>query len=231
MRRFAYFALCPLGLALMAAPAIAASVTWNFDVFTAGDDVFWNSPSAICTAAPRYDASYELTSIQVVVTFIGIDFGPFEVIDEVPPEQLMGADSFEISPPFVIADQHLRYPEPPEAPAFEGDVRIEVDADGFGHASVTDLTLGTLTVDLGFPLGVQTVQLKSVRVLGSVDVTSVLPGDLNLDDNVDLEDLATQLANYGVSSGATEADGDLNADGDVDLEDLATLLANYGESC
>jgi serine protease AprX len=56
------------------------------------------------------------------------------------------------------------------------------------------------------------------------------PGDLNGDGVINLEDLATLLANYGTSGGAFE-DGDLDGDGDVDLSDLSALLALYGTTC
>lgn len=48
--------------------------------------------------------------------------------------------------------------------------------------------------------------------------------DLNDDGIVDYADLATLLASFGVSSGATAADGDMDGDGDVDLADLSALL-------
>lgn len=53
------------------------------------------------------------------------------------------------------------------------------------------------------------------------------PGDVDGDGDVDLQDLATLLANFG---GAGPL-GDLDGDGDVDLQDLATLLANFGQPC
>jgi Tol biopolymer transport system component len=64
--------------------------------------------------------------------------------------------------------------------------------------------------------------------LWQVAVTPTWPGDLDCDGDVDLSDLATLLAHYGMTSGATWGDGDLDADGDVDLADLAALLASYG---
>ena len=54
------------------------------------------------------------------------------------------------------------------------------------------------------------------------------PGDLDGDGDVDVADLATLLAHFGILSGAKMSDGDLDGDNDVDLTDLATLLAVFG---
>jgi len=56
-------------------------------------------------------------------------------------------------------------------------------------------------------------------------------GDLNDDGVVDISDMASLLAYFGTTSGATYPYGDLDGDGDVDVEDLANLLANFGTSC
>jgi hypothetical protein len=56
-------------------------------------------------------------------------------------------------------------------------------------------------------------------------------GDLNGDNVVDINDLTTQLSNYGRTSGATREEGDLDGDGDVDLNDLTALLARFGQPC
>jgi hypothetical protein len=54
------------------------------------------------------------------------------------------------------------------------------------------------------------------------------PGDLNHDGRVDLSDLGTLLAHYGMV-GVSYEDGDINHDGQVNLSDLGILLAHYGE--
>ncbi len=56
------------------------------------------------------------------------------------------------------------------------------------------------------------------------------PGDVNLDGQIDLADLATLLSHFGLTA-VEPADGDLDHDGDVDLRDLADLLAAFGTSC
>lgn len=68
-------------------------------------------------------------------------------------------------------------------------------------------------------------------IVAGVGEPEPCPGDLDGDNDIDLSDLATLLANYGVTSGAVYEDGDLDEDGDVDLSDLATLLAVYGTTC
>jgi hypothetical protein len=69
--------------------------------------------------------------------------------------------------------------------------------------------------------------LNIVDDLGSVTVVigGGVPGDLDGDGDVDLQDLAILLASYGVNDG-----GDIDGDGDTDLNDLAILLAHYGYS-
>jgi hypothetical protein len=72
------------------------------------------------------------------------------------------------------------------------------------------------------------------NLIGLVYVTGDCPefceGDVNGDGQVDLEDLAILLANFG-AAGAGFEDGDLDGDGDVDLADLALLLARFGAVC
>lgn len=62
----------------------------------------------------------------------------------------------------------------------------------------------------------------------TVVLSQGLPGDLDGNGCVELQDLATLLSHFGTTSGAQLADGDSDGDGDVDLSDLAALLGNYG---
>ena len=58
-----------------------------------------------------------------------------------------------------------------------------------------------------------------------------LAGDLDDDGDVDIQDLATLLSNFGTTSGAAPEDGDLDGDGDVELADLTVLLSTFGTAC
>jgi hypothetical protein len=219
------------GLVILVGAAAADSQTWEFDLQTSGEDVFYTSPTAVCAIAPLYDAAYEISAVEVWVSYLSLPFGPFDVTDEIPPEWRSGSYTVDGPPPFVIVDEYIRYPEPPDPITLAADLRIDVDGDGYGHAAATDVVLGTATYDLGWPFGVVEVQIETVRMAGTVWVTSFLTGDLDGDDDVDLQDLAQLLAHYGTASGATPDQGDLDGDGDVDLGDLAEMLANYGLSC
>ena len=73
--------------------------------------------------------------------------------------------------------------------------------------------------------------IDDIQIWGALAEFESLTGDLDGDCDVDLADLATLLASYGTTQGATPEQGDLDGDGDVDLSDLATLLAAYGSSC
>jgi hypothetical protein len=57
-----------------------------------------------------------------------------------------------------------------------------------------------------------------------------LPGDVDGDGDVDLQDLAALLSAYGACDGDPDynAAADFDSSGCVDLSDLATLLSNYG---
>jgi hypothetical protein len=57
-------------------------------------------------------------------------------------------------------------------------------------------------------------------------------GDLNGDCATGLDDLATQLANFGTSGARVRPEeGDLDGDLDIDISDLAGLLGQFGSDC
>lgn len=54
-------------------------------------------------------------------------------------------------------------------------------------------------------------------------MTLAIPGDLDMDGDVDITDLSLLLASYAMDSG-----GDIDLDGDTDLTDLSLLLSYFG---
>jgi len=61
-------------------------------------------------------------------------------------------------------------------------------------------------------------------------VVPACPGDLDGDNDVDLDDLTAMLWNFGMT-GASPSDGDLDGDSDVDLNDLTLLLQYFAATC
>lgn len=53
-----------------------------------------------------------------------------------------------------------------------------------------------------------------------------LPGDLNDDNTVNIQDLSMLLSSYGTSNAAA----DINGDGTVNILDMSALLSHYGQS-
>jgi hypothetical protein len=209
-------------------PVFAETAVWNFDLQSTGPDVHYISPTAACNTAPAYHGYYEISQVQVWVSYSIFQFGPFDVTNQIPPENLSGEGDQAGPPPFDVFNDHVQYPEPPAATTLAADMHMWVDAQGYGRADVTNIYFGTAQYNLGPPFGTVTVQLRQVRVAGRIEVTPLVPADLDGDGDVDITDLATLLANYGLTGGATYAQGDIDGDGDIDLSDLAALLSNYG---
>ncbi|MHB9044657.1 MAG: PEP-CTERM sorting domain-containing protein [Pirellulales bacterium] len=62
---------------------------------------------------------------------------------------------------------------------------------------------------------------------GSLTRIPALAGDVDLDSDVDIFDVAVLQTNYG-AKGVTWSEGDFNGDGNVDIFDVAMLQVNYG---
>ena len=100
------------------------------------------------------------------------------------------------------------------------------DQDAFTAASAT-FTATSASHVLAFandsPGGDKSVFVDEVTVTSGGGGGGSTPGDLNGDDEVNVEDLLALLAAYGTSAG-----GDCNGDGVTDVNDLLILLANFG---
>ena len=62
---------------------------------------------------------------------------------------------------------------------------------------------------------------------------AILPGDVDADGAVEMDDLQALLAAIGLSEGDANYNpyADVDGDGNVDLADLQLLLSSYGDSC
>jgi hypothetical protein len=64
---------------------------------------------------------------------------------------------------------------------------------------------------------------------GPAMIRITFAGDIDLDRDVDLSDLAILLSGFGCT--VHPCNGDLDSDGDTDLSDLTLLLSNFGSAC
>lgn len=160
--------LAPLALLAGAADAAAQSQTWSFDQTTTGQDLSWTSPTSVDPAASVYAASYVLTKVEVDVKWSFITLNDIDVTNQVPPEQLAGSSTLIGRAPVELVGQSFVAPPPPEAPALAATLSLGLNGSGFGYMTATDVALGTMQVDMGFPFGTQTVTILSVRIVGQL---------------------------------------------------------------
>ncbi len=226
MRNLRILCLSAVLLFGRAVSAGAGGETWFFDESTTGQDILWTSPTAVDPDAPLYHAEYEITLLEIHVEWLGIPFGPIDVTNEIPPDARIGAGDAPGPAPVTILDQYLAFPAPPEPPSVAADLAIGLNENGFGVFSATNVVLGTITIDLGWPIGVQEVELTSLRIAGQLTITAVLcPADFDGDGAVGASDLAQLLGSWGP---CPSCEADFNFDGVVGAVDLAELLGNWG---
>jgi uncharacterized repeat protein (TIGR03803 family) len=103
-----------------------------------------------------------------------------------------------------------------------------------GSYSVGGLQDGTYTIAVKGPSWLQTDVGNVVVGDGAVTGMSatLLPGDINGDNVVDIQDFSLLAAAYGSNSSSSNwnPNADLNCDGVVNIEDFALLAADYGLS-
>jgi len=104
----------------------------------------------------------------------------------------------------------------------------DANGDGFADETFVEAAFSALPylswseVVVGDPL------MRIAYGPGRIDYGNRLPGDTDLDGDVDLADLGSLASHYGMSAGATWGMGDFNGDGAVNLYDLGAMAGNYG---
>ena len=150
----------------------AQNVYWEFsESVTNGGEIHWTSPSAVDPNSDQYEYFYEITYIGADVVFAGIEFGPFDVTDQIDPKLRQG-NGLENGPaPIILADM------PIEADA-DNDGELDVSAwltmqlspQGRGNFDVINVSLNSIVVDLGWPFYEQEVDLVRVYMDGNMSL-------------------------------------------------------------
>ena len=206
----------------------AQSVYWEFsESVTNGGEIHWTSPTAVDPNSDQYQYVYEITYIGADVEFLGIEFGPFDVTDQVDPKLRQGKGLQYGPAPIILADM------PIEADADnDGELDVsawlmmQLSADGRGNFDVVDVSLNSIVVDLGFPFYEQEVDLVRVYMDGNVNLEPIelpCPGDTNDDGVINVTDILNAISNWGNSG-----EGDINGDGIVNVSDILEMVSNWG---
>ena len=213
---------------LIVTSTVAGTVVWNFsESVNSGGEIHWTSPTSVDPNADQYEYIYDISYIGADIEFLGTIWGPFDVTDQIDPKLRHGEGIQDGPAPILLANM------PIEADA-DGDGDLDVSAYvvmqlselGRGQMDVTDVFLGTIVVDMGWPFGEQEVQIVTVYMDGSIQLTPIslpCPGDTNDDGVINVTDLLNAIANWGNSG-----EGDINGDGIVDVSDILGMVAAWG---
>jgi len=202
-------------------------VHWDFSTSTGGEDASWISPTAVEPNANQFQFLYEITYVAVDVIFLGVVIGPVEVTGDIDSDLLFGFGTADGPAPIVLMN------EPLVADA-DGDGDIDVAADfhmqingkGYGQYDITNVSLGDVYVDTGWPFGWQYVQIDHIYMEGYMNITPIIiacPEDTNNDGFVNVTDVLNVIGNWG-GSGI----GDIDGSGVVDVSDLLAIVGAWG---
>ena len=104
-------------------------------------------------------------------------------------------------------------------------VQLLTEATGIATVNGQEWIIGDATVTVG-QYGYTHGFLLTPQPYSQV---APLPGNVNLDGRVDVNDLTIVLTNFG-KSGMAWNEGDLNGDGTVDVNDLTIVLSSFGQT-
>ncbi|MEE2719291.1 MAG: hypothetical protein VX727_05870 [Planctomycetota bacterium] len=220
----AFLASCIVASAAFAGADVGS---WSVDFSTSGQPVSWMSPDSVRTDGQTYDVRFEIQSIDVLVSYFGLEFGPIDVTDQ------LGADGVQQGTvagpcPIDFGSSSVREPPAPDPVTIAFDVQLQIDEQGFASYEMTNIVLGTASYNLGFPFGEVTVSLEQVSISGQFDVEvigSSCVADIDGSGTVGVDDLLSLIGDWGPCSGCAT---DLNGDGTVGVDDLLELIGSWG---
>ena len=212
---------------LVTLQAVADTTHWEFSENSNGNEIHWVSPTSVDANADQYEYQYEITYVAVDVIFLGTVIGPNDVTDQIDPALRFGTGIEPGPTPIVFID------EPLAADAdTDGDIDVAADffmqlaSDGHGHFDVTNVFLGDVYVDTGWPFGWQYVEIDRIYMDGYIDITPIFnpcPADINDDGMVNVTDILIVIENWGGSGR-----GDINGDDIVNVTDLLEVVRAWG---
>jgi len=203
--------------------------TWSFIGTSSGDNVLWTSPSPITAIGDNYEMLYTINAATVMVSYIGITFGPIDVIDMLPEDVIETWRATTGPAPLDFGWIEVVAPADQDPPAIAFDWIVEIDAKGYVSYRMENLFLGQSDYDLGWPWGSVTVNVESGTIDSTLSIQSVAPpcyADINGDTVVDVVDLLEAIGSWGY---CFECPADINQDALVDVTDLLAIVAAWGQ--
>ena len=196
--------------------------SWDFNLSSSGEDIYWTSPTTVRTDGELYRSYFTLNSVQVDVVWNGFGIDGIDVTDQVPAEDLFEEGEAAGPPPLEFGSSSVNVP-----PTIAFDVFLIMNANGETVYRMSNILLGTAVVDIPI-FGEQTVQLTAIYLDCSLDMEAIgtfCQADVDSDGSVGVNDLLAVIAEWGCS-GTCEAD--ITDDGLVNVQDLLELIAAWG---
>jgi len=211
--------------ALMGPPDTA---NFTLTVTSGGENQAWVAPTPIRADGVNYELLYTITGASVMASYIGVEIGPFDVLDMIPNYAL---ETWRIQTgpcPLDFDWTNVSAPDDQDPPSLSYDWLVELNAKGIATFRMENLFLGTADYDLGWPLGIVTVQLESGTVTAELQLDIVQNpcyADIDNDGAVNVIDLLEVIAAWGECG---ECIIDPNGDGYVDVSDLLMVVGSWG---
>lgn len=201
---------------------------WTFTATSSGDNYSWNSPTPITATGEHYEMLYTITSATVMVSYIGIEFGPIDVMDQLTEDLIDTWRSATGPAPLDFGWIEVVTPEDANPPTLAFDWLVEIDGKGFATYRMENLYLGQAEHDLGWPWGSVTVNIESGSItadLGLASVAAPCYADVTGDGNVDVSDILEVISGWGY---CFECPADVNRDDVIDVSDLLEIVSGWG---
>lgn len=201
---------------------------WQLTATSSGEDVVWNSPTSIASDGDFYEMNFHVVEATVMVSYIGIDFGPISVLDMFPEDVLDTWRAAEGPAPLDFGWIEVVAPEGADPPAIAYDWIVDLSEKGQVSYRMENVYAGQAEYDLGWPWGSVTVNVESGTITADL-WTSKVPtpcyGDVNDDGMVNVSDVLEVIGNWGYCH---ECPADTNNDSYVDVADLLYIVGEWG---
>ncbi|MFT4592915.1 MAG: hypothetical protein ACI9JK_000616 [Phycisphaerales bacterium] len=201
---------------------------WTFAATSNGENFAWTSPNPITAEGSHYEMLYTITEATVMVSYIGIVFGPNDVMDMLSEDVIDTWRSSAGPVPLDFGWTHVSAPIDQDPPALSFDWRVELDGKGNVTYRMENVFLGQSEYDLGWPWGSVTVNLESGTIVADLGVASVTPpcyADITQDGQVNVSDILEVISGWGYCH---ECPADVNQDSVIDVADLLEIVSSWG---